>query len=52
MKHVLYFVVGLIFAPVALVIAIHTYGKGIILATKTGYKKGVKRWMNKQGKSH
>lgn len=47
-KHVLYFVVGLIFAPVALVIAIHTYGKGIVLATKIGYKKGVKKWTSKQ----
>lgn len=47
-KHILYFVVGLIFAPVALIIAMHTFGKEIVTATKTGYKKGVIKWMNKK----
>jgi len=47
-KHVLYFIVGLIFWPISLVIAIHSLGKSIILSAKTGYKKGVIKWMKKQ----
>lgn len=48
MKHVLYFIVGLIFWPILLVISVHSFGREMIKSAKIGYKKGVKKWMNKQ----
>ena len=48
MKHVFYFIVGLIFWPISLVISIHALGREIIKSVKIGYKKGVTKWMNKQ----
>jgi len=58
MKHVFYFVVGLIFSPAVLIVVIHSIGKEIIRAATTGYKigkdkcprsKGTEAW---DGKEH
>jgi len=58
MKHVFYFVVGLIFSPTVLIVVIHSIGKEIIKAAKIGYKigkdkcpcsKGTEAW---DGKEH
>lgn len=51
MKRIYYFILGLIVSPVVLIIAIHGLGKSIAQAMNLGYKKGVKKWMNKQDKS-
>ena len=40
MKHVFYFIVGLIFSPAVLIVMIHSIGKEIIKAATIGYKIG------------
>ena len=49
MKHVFYFVVGLIFSPAVLIVVIHSIGKEIMNAVKIGHKKGITKWKNKTG---
>lgn len=48
MKRIYYFILGLLVSPFVLIIAIYSLGINIHGAMKIGYKKGVKKWMNKQ----
>jgi len=49
MKRIYYFILGLVVSPIVLIIAIHGLGENIAKAVKIGYKKGVTKWINKQG---
>lgn len=48
MKRIYYFILGLVVSPIVLLIATCSLGEGIHKAIKIGYKKGVKKWMQKQ----